>query len=111
MNEPPKLQRMAAEIIFENPAAAARAMPALIDHDFEVHNLFDEIDPCGTSAVWWLVWRIERDEVGFFNLVNNLIEPFGGWVEQAGSASDDEMKAWTERGRGDHLWPASERVQ
>ena len=49
-NQSTPLQRMAAEILFETPDDMNRALPVLLEHDFEVRFLDGRFDPAGTPT-------------------------------------------------------------
>ena len=91
------LQRMAAEILFETPDEMNRALPVLLEHDFEVRYLDGRFDPAGSSTVWLLVWTLTRlDDCAFSDFVDELVRPFGGLAHECSLAhvSDAELAEW-----------------
>jgi hypothetical protein len=100
MGEPLKLQRIAVEILFDNADDLHRAMPGLIEHDFEVLYLDDWFNDWGGTTAWMLAWTFTRlDTDGFVRLVDDLVEPFGGFVWEWGVTDDAELEEWKARGR------------
>jgi hypothetical protein len=88
------LERIAVEIIFDTVDALNRALPGLIESDFETLHLDDQaVDEPPTA--WLLVWTITRDEPDrVMDCVNALVTPCGGMVWEWGIVSDEELKAW-----------------
>jgi hypothetical protein len=93
----PPLQRMAAEILFETPDDMYRALPVLLEHDFEVRYLDGRFDPAGTPTVWLLAWTLTRlDDCAFPGFVDELVRPLGGLAHEFSVAhvSDAELAEW-----------------
>ena len=91
------LQRMAAEILFETPDEMNRALPVLLEHDFEVRFLDGRFDPAGTPTVWLLAWTLTRlDDCAFDAFVDELVCPLGGLAHEISLAhvSDAELAEW-----------------
>ena len=94
------LQRMAAEILFETPDDMNRALPVLLEHDFEVRFLDGRFDPAGTPTVWLLIWTLTRlDGCAFVGFVDELVRPLGGLADEVSVAhvSDAELAEWVAR--------------
>ena len=91
-----QLQQMAASIIFDDAAALARAIPVLIEAGFKVQYLKGRFDPCGTPCVWALIWTRISEE-GFFDCIENLFTPLGGYVEEFDEVNYIELARWRAR--------------
>ena len=60
-----------------------RALPVLLEHDFEVRSLNGRFDPAGTPTVWLLAWNLTRlDDCAFAGFVDELIRPLGGLAHE-----------------------------
>ena len=89
------MQRIAVEIVFDNPDALARGTAALIEQDFEVRHLDQRFDPAGTPAAWVLAWTLTiLDESEVLSLVQDVVSPLGGAADMASVVSDDELAEW-----------------
>ena len=81
------LRKVAAVVMFANPHDLKRATAELIEHDFEVEYLDACIDDF-TPAIWVNAWTLsELDDHGFFDWVETIVEPVGGEVCEAGTAT------------------------
>ena len=77
------LNRMRAEICFCKRDDMNAASSELIELDFEVREL-DWIDDEG-SAVWIVADTLTAlDPFSFLDWVSNVVDPFGGYVVEAG---------------------------
>jgi hypothetical protein len=77
---------MVAEIIFLDPADMNPAIAELIELDFDVEFLVDWIDDEGPAA-WILATTLSKlGDDAFFDWMNSIIEPLGGFVVEAGYA-------------------------
>ena len=80
------LNRMRAEICFGNRDDMNAAASKLIELDFEVREL-DWIDD-ESSAVWIVADAITAlDAYSFFDWVDIVVDPFDGFVVEAGPSS------------------------
>ena len=77
---------MVAETIFSDPADMNPAIAELIELDFDVEVL-DWIDDDG-PAVWILATTLSKlGDCAFFDWMNSIVEPLGGFVVEAGYAA------------------------
>jgi hypothetical protein len=84
------LQRMEAEILFDDQDAADAVGAVLAARGFAIEPLdwVDEDEGVVLSPTVWIRARIltELDASRFFDWVNNIVEPLGGFTLQAGLA-------------------------
>ena len=80
-----KLRRMQAEICFCNQDDTHAATAALIELDFEVEVL-DWTDPGGGPHMWVMARHVsELSEHQFLDWVSAIVDPFDGFVVEAGA--------------------------
>jgi hypothetical protein len=80
------LNRMAAEIIFLDPADMNPTIAELTELDFDIELLDDWIDDEG-PAVWIRATILtELEAAAFFDWVKTIVKPLGGDVVEAGSS-------------------------
>ena len=80
------LNRMRAEICFLNRNNMNAASSELIELDFEVRELDWTDDE--SSAVWiWAYTLTALDPTSFLDWVSNVVDPFDGYVVEAGPSS------------------------
>ncbi len=74
---------MIAEICFPHQNDLHAAMPKLAEFDFDIEVL-DWMDDDG-GALWVLASSLtELDQSGFLDFVNGIVDPFNGFVVEAG---------------------------
>jgi hypothetical protein len=84
---------MMAELIFLRPADVYPAITELDDLGFELRELDDWIDT-ETGARWILATiASELDQSAFYNWMQDIVEPLGGDVVEAGFTPED-IEAW-----------------
>jgi hypothetical protein len=103
------LQRMEAQILFHDPNDVSEGSAALIEQGFDVEVLDDLIDPCGPTT--WIRARTTSDlaEGHFFDWVQSIVEPLGGWIEEAGRVDAPPASSWWHYDDATHQWQQSFR--
>jgi hypothetical protein len=91
------LQRMEAEILFDDQAAADAASAVLATHGFTIERLpyVDEYEGVVLTPTVWVKIRTdsELDDSDFFQWVAGIIEPLQGWLYEAGYADPPSQAA------------------
>jgi len=80
------LNRMRAEICFCNRDDMNAAVSELIKRNFEVREL-DWIDEEGSAVLIVADTLAALDQINFFDWVSNVVDPFDGFVVEAGFAT------------------------
>jgi hypothetical protein len=84
------MQKMIAEILFDDQNAADAASSVLAARGFAIEPLdwVDEYEGIVLSPTVWIKARIdsELDASDFFDWVAGIIEPLQGWLYEAGHA-------------------------
>lgn len=82
------LQRMVAEMLFDNQTAANAAGTVLAAQGFAIETLpwVDEYEGVVLSSTVWIKARIDSELTAskFFTWVADIIEPLHGWLYEAG---------------------------
>jgi hypothetical protein len=93
------LKRLVAEIMFMAPGDVNPGVAALIERDFHIELREDWIDPYGPAVFLRARATLDMSDGEFFHWVGTIVEPLGGYCDEAGYDYDDPPAP---EGRGLH---------
>ena len=84
------MHRMVTEVNFLDPDDVNTGIAVLTALGFDVEVLPERIDPCGPTVWVKATLATELDEIDFLEWASDLTERFGGHIDFACLADDDE---------------------